>query len=258
MIRAQLERDAALKTPERTLTSQHRATQRRASRCFGAGGDPEMMPRLPGGGRTACTGTFLSACLISACQALQSCSGVQCGNGQQCCPPTVTGNGSATSTVRCCRLPIHIFFDNVGWFTRKLSGILILLLLFAMGYFIQRIICPRPRRLPHDDRSEEPSLFHGHASASQDTLLDRYPEYSIGDFASPNLPAYDEVKYLPTYEESMQEMHRDRSDDNLLSENERGGQGRGRATGPRSGEQRRDVLEMSGPQQSPRTSRNSV
>ncbi|XP_068578327.1 uncharacterized membrane protein C3orf80 homolog [Cebidichthys violaceus] len=219
-----------------------------------------MMSRLPGSSRTTCgtTGTFLSACLVSACQALRNCGEVQCGDGHQCCPPIVTGNGSASSAVRCCKLPIHIFFDNVGWFTRKLSGILILLLLFAMGYFIQRIICPRPRRHPHNDRSEEPSLFHGHASASQDSLLDRYPEYSLGDFASPNLPAYDEVKNLPTYEESMQEMHRDRSDDNLLSENERGGQGRVRAAGPRAGDQRRDVLEVSGPQHSPRTCRNSV
>ncbi|XP_056296783.1 uncharacterized membrane protein C3orf80 homolog [Pseudoliparis swirei] len=214
-----------------------------------------MMSRVPGGGRT--TGTFLSACLFSACQALRNCGEVQCGDGHQCCPPIVTGNGS--SAVHCCKLPIHIFFDNVGWFTRKLSGILILLLLFAMGYFIQRIICPRPRRHPANDRSEEPSLFHGgHPSVSQDSLLDRYPEYSLGDFASPNLPAYDEVKNLPTYEESMQEMHRDRSDDNLLSGSERGGEGRGRAAGPRAGDQRRDVLEGSGPQRSPRTCRNSV
>ncbi|KAK5929453.1 hypothetical protein CgunFtcFv8_010682 [Champsocephalus gunnari] len=220
---------------------------------------------LPGGGRITCrtTGTFLSACLVSACHALRTCGEVQCGDGHQCCPPIANGNGSANSAVRCCKLPIHIFFDNVGWFTRKLSGILILLLLFAMGYFIQRIICPRPRRPPHNDRSEEPSLFHGHASASQDSLLDRYPEYSLGDFASPNLPAYDEVKYLPTYEESMQEMHRDRSDDNLLSENESIGQGRERAAGPRAAgpraaEQRREVPEETAPQHSPRTSRNSV
>lgn len=218
-----------------------------------------MMPRVRGACRTAYTGTFLSACLISACQAARSCGGVQCGDGQQCCPPLLTGNGSASPAVRCCKLPIHVFFDNVGWFTRKLSGILILLLLFAMGYFIQRIICPRPRRHPHHER-EEPSLFHGQtsASASQDSLLDRYPEYSLSDVASPNLPAYDEVKYLPTYEESMQEMHRDRSDDNLLSGGEWGGVGRTRATGAAREEQRRDVLEVPAPQQSPRTSRNSV
>ncbi|XP_058489126.1 uncharacterized membrane protein C3orf80 homolog [Solea solea] len=225
-----------------------------------------MMPRLPGGGRTTSgtTGTLLSACLVSACAALRSCGEVQCGDGQQCCPPVVASNGSAGTAVRCCKLPIHIFFDNVGWFTRKLSGILILLLLFAMGYFIQRIICPRPRRHPHNDRGEEPSLFNGHASASQDSLLDRYPEYSLGDFTSPSLPSYDEVKYLPTYEESMQEMHRDRSDDNLLSEAERCGpcdvDSRGTAAGPRAADQRRDVLlEAPAPQHSPaRTSRNSV
>ncbi|KAM4627438.1 putative membrane protein C3orf80 homolog [Polymixia lowei] len=220
-----------------------------------------MMPRLPGDGRTTrpATGTFLSACLISACQALRSCADLQCSDGQQCCLPAAAGNGSGAPTVRCCKLPIHIFFDNVGWVTRKLSGILILLLLFAMGYFIQRIICPRPRRHPNNDRPEEPSLFHGHtSSASQDSLLDRYPEYSLGDFASPSLPAYDEVKYLPTYEESMQEMHRDRSDEDLLSENERNGPDRGRVAGTRPGEQRRDASEVSGHEHCTRVSRNSV
>lgn len=209
------------------------------------------MSRVPGG--TA--GTLVYACLVSACEALRSCGEVQCGAGQQCCPPIAAGNASA---VRCCKLPIHAFFDNVGWFTRKLSGILILLLLFAMGYFIQRIICPRPRRQPNQhDRSEEPSLFHGHTSVSQDSLLERYPEsYSLGDFTSPNLPAYDEVKYLPTYEESMQEMHRDRSDEHLLGESERASQGRARVLD--GVERRRDVLLEVGQQHSPRTSRNSV
>ncbi|XP_068602013.1 uncharacterized membrane protein C3orf80 homolog [Brachionichthys hirsutus] len=213
-----------------------------------------MIPRVRGGGTTCgTTGALLSVCLLCVCEALRSCGKLQCGDGQQCCPPIATGNGSAGSAVRCCKLPIHIFFDNVGWFTRKLSGILILLLLFAMGYFIQRIICPRPRRHPHDDRSEEPSLFHGHASQSQDSLLDRHPpEHSLGGFASPSLPAYDEVKYLPTYEESMQEMHRERSDDNLLLEP--GGRG---GAGGTAGHQRRGVLDASG-HHSPRTSRNSV
>lgn len=230
------------------------------------------------------TGTLLSACLLSACQALRSCGEFQCGEGQQCCPPVVAGNSStggggggggaaaATTTaaaVRCCKLPIHIFFDNVGWFTRKLSGILILLLLFAMGYFIQRIICPRPRRhQQHHDRGGEPSSLlqsggggGGHASsASQDSLLERYPEYSPGEFASPNLPAYDEVKYLPTYEESMQEMQRDRSDENLLLEGAERGcpASRGRAAAEQQQQQRRDVLEVAEPEGSPRTLRNFV
>uniref|UniRef100_A0A3B5LZC0 Uncharacterized protein n=1 Tax=Xiphophorus couchianus TaxID=32473 RepID=A0A3B5LZC0_9TELE len=197
-----------------------------------------MKPRLLGGGRT--TRRLLSACLISACQALHSCGGVKCVDGHQCCLLPVPGNGSSGSAESCCKLPIHVFFDNVGWFTRKLSGILILLLLFAMGYFIQRIICPRPRhRNQNQEHAEEPSLFHGPTSASQDLLLEPYPECTLGDFASPNLPAYDEVKYLPTYEESMQEMHRDRdrSDDDLLSGAE--------PAATASGEQGRDVLGVS-------------
>lgn len=198
------------------------------------------------------------ACVMSACEALRTCGDVQCGAGQQCCPPGGAGNTTSGSAVRCCKLPIHVFFDNVGWFTRKLSGILILLLLFAMGYFIQRIICPRPRRQANQqDRSEEPSLFYGQASASQDSLLERYPEsYSMGDITSPNLPAYDEVKYLPTYEESMQEMHRDRSDEHLLGESNVGCEGRAQAVDGL--ERRRDVLLEVGQQHSPRTSRNSV
>lgn len=210
-------------------------------------------PGLMGGGRT--TRTLVSACLVSACEAARSCGDVQCGDNQQCCASNRTGSSGGGSAEYCCKLPIHVFFDNVGWITRKLSGILILLLLFAMGYFIQRIICPRPRRDQNHEHCEEPSLSHGHASASQDSLLERYPEYTVGGFTSPNLPAYDEVKYLPTYEESMQEMHRDRSDDNLLSETERRSEDAGRAAGPRSPGQRRDLL---GLQQSPRTCRNSV
>lgn len=150
--------------------------------------------------------TFLTVALIYICQAARNCGGVECQDEQRCC---LQGNGSI-----CCKLDRHTFYDNVGWVTRKLSGILILLLLFAMGYFIQRMVCPRPRR-----HHEEPSLFSGQVTASQDSLLDRYPEYSLESFASPvlQLPAYDEVKYLPTYEETMQEVHRDRSNDHLLT-----------------------------------------
>ncbi|KAM6933391.1 LOW QUALITY PROTEIN: putative membrane protein C3orf80 [Xenentodon cancila] len=253
MITAQLDRKAA-PTPERT--QKHCSAGAARVHLLSILRDPDMKPRLLGGGRT--TRTFISACLISACHAVRSCGELQCVDGQQCCPPIFSGNGSASFPVRCCKLPIHMFFDNVGWITRKLSGILILLLLFAMGYFIQRIICPRPRRHQNRDHCEEPSLFNGHASASQDSLLDRYPEYSLGGFTSPNLPAYDEVKYLPTYEESMQEMRRDRSDDHLLSETEGGSEGGVRTAGPRSGDQRRDLLGLTGPQQSPRACRNSV
>ncbi|XP_062408026.1 uncharacterized membrane protein C3orf80 homolog [Sardina pilchardus] len=156
---------------------------------------------------------LLTACLIYTCQALQDCGSVQCASDdRRCC-----SHGNVT--VDCCKLnTLHAFLDNVGWITRKLSGILILLMLFAIGYFIQRIICPRPRR-QQDRGAEDPSLLSAHTTASQDSLLDRFPDQRIMDFTSPvlQLPTYDEVKYLPTYEETMQEVDRDRSDENLLA-----------------------------------------
>ncbi|XP_031430036.1 uncharacterized membrane protein C3orf80 homolog [Clupea harengus] len=185
--------------------------------------------------------SFLTAFLIYTCQALRNCGDFQCREDQQCCQ-----HGNVTS--RCCKLPLHTFFDNVGWITRKLSGILILLLLFAMGYFIQRIICPRPRR--QQEREEDPSLLNTHTTASQDSLLDRFPDQCITDFTSPvlQLPAYDEVKYLPTYEETMQEVERDRSDDNLLACS------RGQVRVPNNGRGE----ERMGAVSSTRTTRNSV
>nr|XP_015216455.1 PREDICTED: uncharacterized membrane protein C3orf80 homolog isoform X1 [Lepisosteus oculatus] len=133
--------------------------------------------------------TFLTLFVIYACGARQICGGFLCRDDQRCCT-----QGNSTSEVRCCKMPSHTFFDNIGWVTRKLSGILILLLLFAMGYFIQRIICPRPRR-HHERQEDDPSLLNGHTTASQDSLIDRFPEYSIGEFTSPvlQLPAYDET-----------------------------------------------------------------
>ncbi|XP_048859668.1 uncharacterized protein LOC125727074 [Brienomyrus brachyistius] len=79
------------------------------------------------------------------------------------------------------------------------------------------VLCAR-----HHERQEEPTLFSRSATASQDSLLDRMPEYRPGDLTSPvlQLPAYDEVKYLPTYEETMKEANRDRSSDNLLVSSE--------------------------------------
>ncbi|XP_067220558.1 uncharacterized membrane protein C3orf80 homolog [Chanodichthys erythropterus] len=134
-----------------------------------------------------------SGLMSFSCEAVRSCAEIQCDEDQRCC----TQNSSSITAVHCCKLPQHAFLDNLDWIVRRLSGLLILLLLFVVGYFIQRVVCPRPRR----QTPEEPSLLHGHTS--QDSLT--------GDFSSPVLllPTYDEVKYLPTYEEIMMEVNRD-------------------------------------------------
>ncbi|XP_073673504.1 uncharacterized protein [Garra rufa] len=127
-----------------------------------------------------------------SCEAVRSCAEIQCEEDQRCC---TQNSSSSITSVR--QRPQHTFLDNVEWLVRKLSGLLILLLLFVVGYFIQRVLCPRPRR----QTPEEPSLLNGHTS--QDSLA--------GGFSSPVLllPTYEEVNYLPTYEEIMMEVNGD-------------------------------------------------
>nr|XP_060622726.1 uncharacterized membrane protein C3orf80 homolog [Anolis sagrei ordinatus] len=83
------------------------------------------------------------ATAAGACEAL-GCAGP----GEGCC----RGGNLTHPEARCCRLPFHTFLDNVGWLVRKLSGLLILLVLFAIGYFLQRLICPSPRRRRRERR----------------------------------------------------------------------------------------------------------
>ncbi|XP_049723584.1 uncharacterized membrane protein C3orf80 homolog [Elephas maximus indicus] len=156
------------------------------------------------------------------------CAELACGERERCCD---AANGTA---VRCCKPALHAFLDSVGWFVRKLSGLLILLVFFAIGYFLQRIICPSPRRSPQGrarpappgaegppDDDDSPALLRDEAAAgSQDSLLDSgrrarggagrpaaacAPEHELR-VVPPGflqLPSYEEVRYLPTYEESM-------------------------------------------------------
>ncbi|XP_026138950.1 uncharacterized membrane protein C3orf80-like [Carassius auratus] len=152
------------------------------------------------------TRTWLSVAsgfMSLSCEAVRSCAEIQCDEDQRCC----TRNSSSITSIH--HLPLHSFLDNLERLVRKLSGLLILLLLFVVGYFIQRLVCPRPRR----QTPEEPSLLHGHAS--QDSLT--------GDFSSPvlMLPTYEEVNYLPTYEEIMMEVNRDNLNSNTGAIEER-------------------------------------
>uniref|UniRef100_A0A8C1AUP4 Uncharacterized protein n=1 Tax=Cyprinus carpio carpio TaxID=630221 RepID=A0A8C1AUP4_CYPCA len=148
--------------------------------------------------RTRILLSVASGFMSFSCEAVRSCAESQCAEDQRCC----TQNSSSSSTTSVRQLPPHTFLDNLEWMVRKLSGLLILLLLFVVGYFIQRVVCPRPRR----QTPEEPSLLHGHAS--QDSLT--------GDFSSPVLllPTYEEVNYLPTYEEIMMEVNGDNLNSN--------------------------------------------
>ncbi|NP_001386781.1 uncharacterized membrane protein C3orf80 homolog precursor [Rattus norvegicus] len=184
---------------------------------------------------------LLALALVAPSRGGGGCAELACGERERCC------DSANATAVRCCKLPLHAFLDNVGWFVRKLSGLLILLVLFAIGYFLQRIICPSPRRYPRgqarpgqarpgppggagppgtagppDDDDDSPALLRDEVAAgSQDSLLDsgggrgrggggRLPPSSVSEHelrvVSPvflQLPSYEEVKYLPTYEESM-------------------------------------------------------
>ncbi|XP_073530905.1 uncharacterized membrane protein C3orf80 homolog [Phyllobates terribilis] len=148
---------------------------------------------------------LLGAELLQESQAGWSCGDLLCGDREGCC---VFGNVSHTE-IKCCQLPFHTFLDNVGWFVRKLSGLLILLVLFAIGYFLQRMICPSPRRYtrPQPRSTGGPGLLND--TSSQDSLIDsvrHLSEHELRIISSPvllQLPSYEEVKYLPTYEESM-------------------------------------------------------
>ncbi|XP_066203253.1 uncharacterized membrane protein C3orf80 homolog [Saccopteryx leptura] len=179
---------------------------------------------------------MLALALVAPSRGGGGCAELACGERERCC------NAANSTAVRCCKLPLHAFLDNVGWFVRKLSGLLILLVLFAIGYFLQRIICPSPRRYPRGqarpgppggtgppgaagppDDYDSPSLLRDEAAAgSQDSLLDSGSGgwgqggcgFSVPSCASAHelrvvsptflqLPSYEEVKYLPTYEESM-------------------------------------------------------
>ncbi|KAI5093030.1 uncharacterized membrane protein C3orf80 homolog [Silurus meridionalis] len=141
---------------------------------------------------------LVSVYAVCACEASRGCGELQCG---------ARANGSAASS-GCCDVPARTFAEHASWLARKLSGLLILLALFAVGYFVQRLVCPRHRRRGRAQPEPE-SLLGARATASQDALLERLEDGGadggVDGFASPVLqpPAYDEVKDLPSYEESV-------------------------------------------------------
>ncbi|XP_048398267.1 uncharacterized membrane protein C3orf80 homolog [Stegostoma tigrinum] len=141
--------------------------------------------------------------VLSFSQGKGKCGDLLCGLHEGCC---LFGNDTHQH-IRCCKLPIHSFLDSISWILRKLSGIFILCVLFVIGYFLQRIICPPPRRYRTDTTS---SLFSENPNyASDNSLLDRFTDQEL-HVISPHActtprspPSYEEVKDLPSYEEFM-------------------------------------------------------
>lgn len=142
-----------------------------------------------------CVTVLVCGCV---CEASRGCEGIQC---------SARANNSATTPAGCCDKKLGTFGEQALWLARKLSGLLILLALFVLGYFVQRLVCPRHRRRGRGATQEPDSLLSAHTAASRDTLLESYgyDECGVQGFTSPVMqpPAYDEIKDLPTYEESV-------------------------------------------------------
>lgn len=119
-----------------------------------------------------------------------------CRDDQVCC-----ARGNDTSTHTCCKELVDNTYYNIAMVTRKLSGVLIMLLLFAFGYFVQRMLCSRSRQLsaPHGPPT---------AAASQEMLLESCTPDSLRSPAfTTSLPSYEDLKRLPTYEETIRESY---------------------------------------------------
>lgn len=127
--------------------------------------------------------------------AIRRCGRDICREEQICCP-----QGNNSSAVTCCRRLVDQTYYNIAMVTRKLSGVLILLLLFALGYSLQRALCAKTRRLAQAQNGHPP------AATSQDPLMEGHsPDQDQDQAPAAQPPRYDESKRLPTYEESMRD-----------------------------------------------------
>lgn len=138
----------------------------------------------------ALTVLTLSILAPTAVYSIRRCGPDICRDDQICC-----AQGNNSSAVTCCRQPVDQTFYNITMVTRKLSGVLIMLLLFALGYAVQRALCSKSRQL-----TQHPLNGHPPVTTSQEPLVE-----SSGLDVPPvvQLPPYDECKRLPTYEETM-------------------------------------------------------
>lgn len=135
------------------------------------------------------TGCFLVRCVYVKCKQ------DTCGDDHMCCFQQNNSTG-----LTCCT-GFDKTYHNIAMITRKLSGVLIMLLLFAVGYFVQRMLCSRSRQSApsHDGQSD--------VTASRELLVETCsPSSSMTPVPAVQLPSYDACKRLPTYEETMREL----------------------------------------------------
>ncbi|XP_037132151.1 uncharacterized membrane protein C3orf80 homolog [Syngnathus acus] len=138
---------------------------------------------------------FQTLAVLTVCSALgtrssQRCRPSFCRDEPECCPGR---NASA-----CCEPSEDGAYGHVATVTRKLSGVLIMLLLFALGYSVQRVLCSRSRQLSPDDGGR-PAV-----AASRELLMESSTPDSLTDGGTmAYLPTYDQCKHLPTYEETV-------------------------------------------------------
>lgn len=126
---------------------------------------------------------------------IRKCGHNICRDDQVCC-----AHGNDTSAVTCCKELVDNTYYNIALVTRKLSGVLIMLLLFAFGYFVQRMMCSRSRQL------SAPYNGPPTAAASQEMLMESCtPDSLRSPVFSTSLPSYEDLKRLPTYEETIRE-----------------------------------------------------
>lgn len=148
--------------------------------------------------------TVFTACLLGRAfvYSIRKCGLEYCRDDHICC---AQGN----ATVTCCKPFVDETYYNIAMVTRKLSGVLILLLLFAVGYFVQRMLCSSSRQsIP--PQNGPPTI---RPTASQELLMESCSRDSLADGAPPlpqrsltpnsSLPTYDDCKRLPTYEETV-------------------------------------------------------
>uniref|UniRef100_A0A3Q3XFT1 Uncharacterized protein n=1 Tax=Mola mola TaxID=94237 RepID=A0A3Q3XFT1_MOLML len=139
----------------------------------------------------------------AAVHSIRRCGQDLCRDDEICC-----AQGSNSTAVTCCKQLVDKTYYNIAMVTRKLSGMLIMLLLFALGYLVQRVLCSKSGRLG------PPRSAHPPVTASREPLVESgAPEPVPGA----QLPSYDESKRLPTYEETMRDTSRAAGVDLMLT-----------------------------------------